>query len=363
MFNWELLFDVLRNAILVTGLVMVMMMTIEYINVQSAGRWFASLSRSKVKQVLVGSFLGTIPGCVGGFAAVSLYSHGLISIGALVAAMIASSGDEAFVMLAMIPDKALLLFGLLFVFAFVCGLLVDSLYKGKVDLRCEQEFEVHHGADNRLDFSSVRHPSKEKILITLALVVFAIAIFSGVLEHDHAAHIHTHECSHEGHHHHEGGLNLLDERWMNILFGCVSLVIAFLTAVSNEHFVKDHILGHVIRKHCLSIFLWTLGALAVIQFGLQYLDIEHWIKDNAFYMIVLAALIGLIPESGPHLLFVTLFASGVVPFSVLFASSISQDGHTALPLLASDRKSFLVTKLINMTIAIIAGGILLLFGL
>ena len=62
-------------------------------------------------------------------------------------------------------------------------------------------------------------------------------------------------------------------------------------------------------------------------------------------MILLAILIGIIPDSGPHLLFVTLFATGTVPFSVLLASSISQDGHAALPLLAESKRSFVKAKI------------------
>ena len=52
---------------------------------------------------MLGAFLGVIPGCLGAFAAVSLYSHRNLSFGALVAAMIATSGDEAFVMFSMFP--------------------------------------------------------------------------------------------------------------------------------------------------------------------------------------------------------------------------------------------------------------------
>ena len=80
-------------------------------------------------------------------------------------------------------------------------------------------------------------------------------------------------------------------------------------------------------------------------------------------MILLAALIGIIPESGPHLLFVTLFATGVAPFSVLLASSISQDGHAGLPLLAESKGGFLKAKLLNVAIALACGFVLYAFGL
>ncbi len=376
--SWELILDVFRNACLVTGLVVVMMMTIEYINVRSAGKWFSSLQGSGFKQVLLGSCLGLVPGCVGGFAAVSLYSHGLISLGALVAAMVASSGDEAFVMLAMIPKWALLLFGVLFVIALVSGLLVDKFYKKGVTISCDQEFEVHEEHSHEVAEGGKGRFSLVKVCIVAGLALFAAALFTGALEHTHhhpeevtetlhEGHMHHEYHEHHEHHGHEGGhhgtISLLDERWINILFGVISVIVLFLTLNSSEHFVREHIWNHVIRKHCLSIFLWTFGALAVIQIGLQYLDIEPWLQKNTFVVIVLAALVGMIPESGPHMIFITLFAGGYVPFSVLLASSISQDGHTALPLLASDKPGFIRTKLVNALIAIICGGVLLLFGL
>ena len=67
--------------------------------------------------------------------------------------------------------------------------------------------------------------------------------------------------------------------------------------------------------------------LALIGIGLHYIDISGWISDNTALMILLAVLIGIIPESGPHIIFVTLYASGIVSLPVLLASCISQDGH------------------------------------
>jgi hypothetical protein len=95
--------------------------------------------------------------------------------------------------------------------------------------------------------------------------------------------------------------------------------------------------------------------LLVLGVALQYIDIEQWISDNTALMILLATVVGVIPESGPHLVFVTLYAAGVIPFPVLLASSISQDGHASIPLLAESKKSFAWAKLINCMVALAAG--------
>ena len=99
------IFNVLKQSIMITGFVFVMMLVIEYVNVQTNGIWQKNISGNRWKQYLLDAFLGAIPGCLGAFTAVALFSHRLISFGAIVTAMIATSGDEAFVIFAMFPQK------------------------------------------------------------------------------------------------------------------------------------------------------------------------------------------------------------------------------------------------------------------
>jgi hypothetical protein len=98
------------------------------------------------------------------------------------------------------------------------------------------------------------------------------------------------------------------------------------------------------------------------HFLMNYIDVEDWISTNMYVVLLVAVLIGFIPESGPHLIFVTLFAQGSIPFSILLASSISQDGHGMLPLLAESKRSFFAVKFVNMVYAIIVGLSTLLLG-
>ena len=72
-------------------------------------------------------------------------------------------------------------------------------------------------------------------------------------------------------------------------------------------------------------------------------------------VLILACFLGIIPESGPNLLFVTLFAQGTIPFSILLANSIVQDGHGMLPMLAHSRKGFLLVKAVNFIIGLSVG--------
>lgn len=378
---WHIIVDALRNAVLVTGLVVVMMMMIESLNIESKGMVFKGLRKTKFGQVIVAALLGSIPGCMGGFAAVSMYTHRMFSFGALVAMMIATSGDEAFVMLAMFPDQALIIFAVLFVLAVLVGVSVDFVHNKFHSRHCMlddhsrcgadtdcHEYVVHetgHSHDSDPDARSrhsKRHYGWKRMLMFVGLAVFIAALATGHLGHDHSAHhdheghVHTEACEH--HHHEESAapsINLLSEDWMNVLFAGLSVIVLFVLLFASDHFVEEHMWEHIVKKHLPTIFAWTFGVLLVLGIGLHYVDISSWISDNVALMILLATLVGIIPESGPHLIFVTLFAAGAVPFPVLLASSISQDGHACLPLLAESKMSFALAKLINCIVALAAG--------
>ena len=385
-----IIIDVLRDTVLITGLVLIMMLMIEYFNIQSHGKWFSKLHNSKFNQVFLGSLLGLIPGCIGGFAAVSLFTHKMISFGALTAMMISSSGDESFVMLATMPGRALLLFAIVCRISIIVGLVCDKfIFKREQLSFCSANYEIHKNQDDSIPSpfkiksykSALKRASKERIILLIGIALFIMAIISGFLgEDEKEAHSHeniavTEQYSTErtrslGENNkikaaeeiieeknlNTFTLNLLDEKWMNITFAIISIITIMFTATAKEHFIKEHLWGHVIKRHLLSIFLWTFGGLMVCQIGIQYLDIEHWIGGGKMiFVILIAVAIGIIPESGPHLVFVTLFLNGLVPFSVLLANSIVQDGHTALPLIASSKRSFLKAKAVNIVVGLAIG--------
>ena len=107
--------ELIKHALMITGFVFLMMLLIEYINVLTKGKWQSKLKTSQMGNYILAAILGAIPGCLGAFAMVSLYTHRLVSLGALVTTMIATSGDEAFVMFSLFPAKTVLLTGLLMI--------------------------------------------------------------------------------------------------------------------------------------------------------------------------------------------------------------------------------------------------------
>ncbi len=340
---WEIL-GVTKHALMITGFVFVMMLVIEYVNVQTHGIWQNNISKSRWKQYLFSAFLGVIPGCLGAFTAVALYSHRLISFGAIVTAMIATSGDEAFVMLAMFPAEAIGLTVLIFLVGIGAGYLADQIpFFAKLGEKfAENSFPIHE--EERCECFSKEEliknftkPSLYRIGLIVIVLLFLVAFGSGMLATN-------------------------AKFWIKVTIITVVSISLLIVLTVPEHFLKEHLWDHIVKVHILRIFLWTFGTLLVVHYTMEFVDVSSLVANNMLLVLLLAVAIGVIPESGPHLIFVTLFAAGTIPFSILLASSISQDGHGMLPLFAESKRSFLSVKIVNIIVAFVVGGMGYLFG-
>ena len=115
------------HALMISSFVFVMMLLVDFVDMATKGRVSNIMRGSRWRQYALASFFGSTPGCLGAFMNVSLYVHGIISFGAIVGGMIATSGDEAFVMLAQFPGTAMGLFGLLFVLGILFAWTSDKV--------------------------------------------------------------------------------------------------------------------------------------------------------------------------------------------------------------------------------------------
>jgi hypothetical protein len=79
-------------------------------------------------------------------------------------------------------------------------------------------------------------------------------------------------------------------------------------------------------------------------------------------ILLICALVRLISESGPHMIFVMMFANGLILFSILLTSSIIQDGHGMLPLFSYTIKDSVLIKMFNFIFTIVIGLPLFLLG-
>jgi len=337
---------VLREAIMITGFVFVMMLVIEYLNVITSGVWRSRITQSRWGQYLLASALGAVPGCLGAFAVVAMYSHRLLSLGAVVAAMIATSGDESFVFLAMAPARATLFFAVLFLIGIAAGALVDGLLGRRFTREsiCPNGLEIHEEFlcdcfDRRTIGEQWRDLIAVRGILTVVLGVIIVFIAAGQVGPE-------------------------EWNWMRVTLLVATALALFIVVTVPDHFLEEHLWRHIALKHVPRIFLWTLGALLVMYILVNFIqvDIEESVEKSRWVVLLVASLVGIIPESGPHMIFVTLYVKGVLPPSILLASSIVQDGHGMLPLLAHSGRAFVVIKMINFVIGLAVGAIVMMLG-
>lgn len=336
----ELILESLNKTLMITTFVIMMMIFIEYINVLSKRKWLENFRYNSIKQIFIGAFLGIIPGCMGSFMAVSLYTHKLMNLPGIVATMIATSGDEAYVMFAMFPLKALLLNLILFIIAIIMGFIVLKILKN------EEYTNIHgyivHEQEECICFNkNIIIKQIKSLTFERAVLIISILIINFLLI-----------------------FNIIGEPgwgWEKITFLLGSIFLLFVFITVPDHFIKEHFYGHILKKHLIKIFLWTWSALLVVGILIKHENFAQYLTYNKFIILLIAVLVGIIPESGPHFIFITMYSQNLIPFSILLANSIVQDGHGMLPLLAESRKDFIKIKLINLIAGLLFGLALLLF--
>lgn len=334
----------IQHGVSITILVFVMMMMVDYLDVLTKGNMKKIIKGGSFRQYITSSFLGSAPGCLGSFMNVSFYAHGLISFGAITGGMIATCGDEAFIMLAMFPNKAILMFGILFVIGTFSAFFVDKLvkiFRIKHVQVCEHPV-AHFTKECRcLSFREiVVHLKKISFTRCLMLILLAGA-FHGYIT---------------------GLVGPETWDWERITFVTILTIATYIIATVPDHYLEEHIWRHIAKKHLWKIFLWSFGALLTVDVGLHLWDMETFVTSNMVWVLFIAGVISLIPESGPHIIFVMMFAKGLIPFSVLLTSTIVQDGHGMLPLLSYSIKDFFWIKVFNLVVGLTIGFILFSMG-
>jgi uncharacterized protein (DUF983 family) len=332
-------------------------------------------------QILLAALIGLIPGCVGIFAVVSLYTHRLVTFGALLAAAIASFGDEAFLMISLIPRQTIWICLILFALAVVFGYFADFVLRKRnkqTTIAAGHDFEIHaddfpHARKERKMNCIWKNISWYRIGLLAVVFFFIVGIGSGFLGHQHSfsesfsisaqhseyenshtCEYHDDDCEQEHHEHSHAHSPFGGE---NLIFLIVGFLTLILLLTVNAHFLEEHIWNHVIKKHFLKIFIWVLAIMLLVKLLAFFIPIEtlSYHAWGKLILLLIALLIALIPESGPNLIILFLFIDGIVPFSTLLANSILQEGHGGLLLIAENPKSFLWLKAIKFVIAFTLG--------
>jgi hypothetical protein len=282
-------------------------------------------------------------------------------------------------MMALFPRDALRLFWWLFVAGVASGVAADFLLRGRRTGPTPHlaEYAAGHAADERcVPFSrreiltQWRNCTAHRGWLAGFLALFLLGVITGDMGHRHlgvelpgtapgGGEVSSRaapgpgpagggERAHGG----EGG-----EGWdwvrMTLL---VSGALGLLVVVSvPDHFLEEHLWGHLVRVHAWRILLWTFAAMLAVDLVLRRVNVETFVGHGRLPVLAAACLMGIIPQSGPHLVFTGLYAQGAIPFSVLLANSIVQDGHGMLPILAHSRRAFAAVKAVKLAIGFAVG--------
>jgi hypothetical protein len=248
---------------------------------------------------------------------------------------------------------ALALFALLFVAGILCAGISDKFIKILGVVPCEAclEAQCEHCISNVDDaeriadifraanlFENFRSLTFTRFLLLVLILSFLVLVALGII-----------------------GPSVWD--WKRITFIGLSLSSLYVAMVVSEHYLHEHIWDHIIKRHLFRVFLWSFGALLFVHAGLTFWNLEAFIHAHKVWVLVIGALLGIVPESGPHLIFVMMYAQGLIPFSVLFTTSFVQDAHGMLPLLSYSIKDSLLIKAFNLGFGLAVGGMLLALGL
>ena len=394
----EIIINSAQESFLHVGVLLgIVILIFGYIDYKTGGNIVDILDKNKRIQPMIGAILGIIPGCGGSIILMPLYVKNKVSFGALVATLISSMGDAAFILISS-DIKAYLGVSLIsFVTAIVCGYMVDILHldeklklrkdklhncdcandektdfeKGlKIDLNAKKHIghEENDEVDHALHHNEKRNMGKlgYKFTHSIGYKIFYLLIIIGLItmisHGEGAEHAHSHV------HSHEEGLELSFEGVISLLGLTLSIIYTALSKKyiknSTHEVVESKILSFkemIIHSASETAFVitWIFVGYLVYDLGVMIIGGEEVLNSillvNGMITVLIGAFLGVIPGCGIQVIFISLYSKGVMPFAALVANSISQDGDALFPLIAMDKKSALWAKILNLIPAIIIG--------
>lgn len=287
----------------------------------------AWLARNKRLQVPAAAFLGMLPGCAGAILVAAAYSGGTVSLGTMVAALTATMGDAAFLLIATKPQAAAAILPIAAIAGIATGYVVDRITPKRQDFAPRPACEI----SKRIGGPRARD------------LVFAVIAIPGLAI---------------------GALNaaLIDlPPWLSAAEAPIALagVAATLAiwAASPVHGITAPSDAPLVRtaEETGFVTLWVVVAFLIYAlFELATGDSLATVFAAAAPLVpLLAIVVGLIPGCGPQVLVATLYLNGALPFAALIGNAISNDGDALFPALALNRKAALLATFYSAIPALI----------
>jgi len=386
----------MRDAFLaVTVFVAAMVLLFSWLQYVTAGKFVDTIRENKRWQPVIGALMGITPGCGGAIVMMPMYARGYVTYGTVVATLIATLGDAAFVLIgAAVVDSAFIapviaVHVISFTVGLAWGYLVDGLKitpqqpLGKFgptfeDEKPEEEKEVNEKDDTQAVFEDLGREDETGFgyfllhqgyslwwAITGLGLVFAILLLVwSAQDAEYALELEYNPLSLDGF-----------ITWVGLLGTSLSVVLY----VSQKTWIRDDTEASIGDKlysmretmvHSASetafVTFWVMAAYLVFEFSMLFSGMAE--EDLAKYgdglvAVIVASFIGLIPGCGPQIIAITAYTKDLISFPALTANAISQDGDALFPLLVRHRAASLWATIHTTIPALIVGIGLFVFDI
>lgn len=287
--------------------------------------------RTSRHQVPISALLGTLPGCGGAVVVVAAHTSGNVSFGSVVAALTATMGDAAFLLIATRPDAAAVALPVALAVGVVSGLLVDK-FSG---------FGREAPSGEAPELAPEAGPTRARDLACLLVAIPGLAI--GILL-----------------------LFQVDlERalgqaplWIGVFGAALGLLVWVFSPVTAMTNPKDSALTRMAEETSF-ISVWVIAAFLAYEYLAVYagMDLGALFSAAAPLLPLAAIIVGFIPGCGPQVLVTTLYINGVIPFAALLGNAISNDGDALFPAIAiSPRVALAATLYSAVPATVVAYG-------
>ena len=307
------------------------------------------LNRSNWLQVPMAAFLGALPGCGGAIIVVTQFVNGQMSFGALVAVLISTMGDAAFLLLSQRPETALLVYGISLSAGVVFGYLINLIH-GYNYMKPDYESVVKEADD------IPRLPTNLTNFFVLLLIPGTAL---GLME---ASQIDTNQLF--------GNWAVVEPvKWIGFLGAllCVAVWISQpLDSWSARFASKSEIkyLKETVVAETSFVSVWVILGFLSYELLVYFtnLDLHTHFMNLGPFVVLFGILLGFVPGCGPQIVMTTLYLNGIVPLSAQLANAISNDGDALFPAIALAPKAALLATLYSAIPAFMVGYITFWFG-
>ena len=313
------------------------------------------MEKAGLWQAPIASFLGALPGCGGAIIVVTQYTKGLISFGSVVAVLIATMGDAAFLLLARDPLTGAGVLLTSFVVGTVSGWLVDAIHGQqflKADPEATAKKQARQNAERALQSDETVKPRSLNLLSTIWLALIIPSTIIGLalaFQFDVDSWF--------------GPLSTYEPTlWLGAFGGILCLVLWSFSNPDQGHVgqeVQDITSNQSMLKRVLRdtnfVTTWVIVGFLAYELSVHFIGsgVETWLKTWAPIVPLIAILIGFIPGCGPQIVVTTMYLNGVIPLAALYGNAIANDGDALFPALALAPKAAILATLYSAVPALI----------